>query len=150
MRGKKEYDDEMSADDFKLFDVDGKGYITPKDFEAALAKINKSCSPSYQKQIFDAADKNKDGKVDPDEFRAMMSREGSLTPAADIVGAFEKLTDEDGSLSVSALRDLMQNWGDKMSKEEVEFMIKDIEGKFLVTDGKVDFKKFAQLMASKS
>ena len=142
-------EEEMSADDFKLFDVDGKGYITPQDFGAALEKISKSCSPAYQKQIFDAADKNKDGKVDPEEFRVMMSREGTVTPAADIVSAFEKLTDDDGTLSISALRDLMQNWGDKMSKEEVEFMIKDIEGKFLVTDGKVDFKKFAQLMASK-
>eukprot|EP00940_MAST-03C_sp_MAST-3C-sp2_P002800 g2800.t1 len=140
----------MSADDFKLFDVDGKGYITPADFDAALKKINKSCSPAYQKQIFDAADKNKDGKVDPDEFRAMMNREGALTPAGDIISAFEKLADEDGTLSMSALKDLMSNWGDKMSDEEVDFMIKDVQGKFLVTDGKLDYKKFAQLMASKT
>lgn len=82
----------MSGDDFKLFDVDGKGYISPSDLDNALKKINKEVSATYRKEIFNAADKNGDGKVDPAEFRAMMTREGDVTPASDIVDAFDRLS----------------------------------------------------------
>lgn len=51
---------------------------------------------------------------------------------------------------MSALKDLMKNWGDKMSNEELDFLVKDVEGKFLVTDGKLDYKKFAELMSKRS
>ena len=49
----------------------------------------------------------------------------------------------------SDTKDLMKNWGDKMSDEEIDFMVKDAEGKFLVTDGKLDYKEFASLMCKK-
>eukprot|EP00938_MAST-03A_sp_MAST-3A-sp1_P001021 g1021.t1 len=137
------------ADDFALFDVDGKGHITPGDLDAALKKINKTVSPAYQKEIFDAADKNGDGKVDPSEFKAMMSREGDVTPVDEIVKAFQTLAGGEDKLDMNALRDLMKNWGDKMSDEEIDFMVKDAEGKFLVTDGKLDYKEFASLMCKK-
>ena len=67
----------------------------------------------------------------------------------EIVKAFQTLAGGDDKLDMNALRDLMKNWGDKMSDEEIDFMVKDAEGKFLVTDGKLDYKEFASLMCKK-
>ena len=136
--------------DFKLFDVEGKGYITQADLSAALKKINKQCSAEYRKNVFEAADTNGDGKVDEEEFTRMMRRDGGVAPVSSIVSAFDTLSGGTGTVDVDLLRDLMKNWGDKMTDEEIDFMIKDAEGKFMVNDGKLDYKAFAELMASKS
>ena len=71
-------------------------------------------------------------KVDPSEFKAMMSREGDVTPVDEIVKAFQTLAGGDDKLGHERIERFDENWGDKMSDEEIDFMVKDAEGKFLV------------------
>lgn len=58
---------------FKQFDRDGDGKITTNELEQALDKQGGKPSQDEIKQMISAADKNKDGTVDKEEFATMMN-----------------------------------------------------------------------------
>ena len=135
------------SEQFKLFDTAGTGAISPGQLKEALEKIHVQCSDAYQKDLFDAADLDKDGKVSPEEFEKFMKRDVEIEPEDVVVKAFDALSDGSGQIEIEVLKDLMKNWGDHMSDEEVNFMLKDAM-KF-TSDGKIDYKGFAALMVKK-
>jgi len=57
---------------FKVFDIDGNGVIDAKELKITMFNLGENLSDKDLKQMLKAADKNKDGKINYEEFIAMM------------------------------------------------------------------------------
>jgi len=58
---------------FKLYDPEGKGFITPAILKEMLLELDDSLSPDELNDIVDEVDKDGSGSIDFDEFMAMMT-----------------------------------------------------------------------------
>mmetsp|Transcript_72817 Transcript_72817/g.152052 ORF Transcript_72817/g.152052 Transcript_72817/m.152052 type:complete len:173 (-) Transcript_72817:258-776(-) len=67
-----EFDDdedvERIVETFKKWDKDGDGFISKEELERVLIILNPSFTKKELNMIFKEADKNKDGKIDYEEF----------------------------------------------------------------------------------
>ncbi|VDI01081.1 Hypothetical predicted protein, partial [Mytilus galloprovincialis] len=81
------------------------------------------------KNIIDEVDADGDGTVDFHEFLTMMSKQlSSRDTAGEIREAFKVFDkDGDGFISVEELREIMGNMGEKMTEEEVDEMIQEVD-----------------------
>lgn len=132
------------SDDFKLFDLDNKGKIEESDLRRAMATLHIEASDDYIKALMAEADANKDGAVDPEEFAKLIAREREIPLEGDLTAAFDLISDGSGSIDVESLKELMKNRGNKMTDEEVNFMMQDCLK--MTSGGKVDYKAFVQEM----
>ncbi|ORZ27883.1 calmodulin-like protein 5 [Lobosporangium transversale] len=57
---------------FKAFDLDGNGYISPQELKQVMAKQGDYLSKEEIKEMIDAADTNRDGQIDREEFARMV------------------------------------------------------------------------------
>jgi len=57
---------------FKSFDTDGDGHITTKELGDALKRLGITVSEAKLKSLIDEVDKNKNGKIEFDEFSEMV------------------------------------------------------------------------------
>eukprot|EP00941_MAST-03F_sp_MAST-3F-sp1_P002288 g2288.t1 len=137
----------MSAEDFALFDKAGKGEITEADLKIALETLHIDVSDQYLKNLMAEADQNKDGKVTPDEFKSLIGGEHRSLNADKLIAAFDLLTEGAGVVEIEQLKQFMMFRGNKLTEEEMDFMLKDCLDQ--TKDGKVDYKAFCQVMASK-
>ena len=77
------------------------------------------------------------GKIDFEEFVMMMAKQQCLGPEElqQAFGMFDK--DGDGFIDAAELRHLLTNLGERLSEEEVDEMIAEVD---IDGDGKVDYK----------
>jgi len=74
-RRKRDPDDEDDVQQaFRLFDQDKDGFISPAELRAVLASLGEKVSDSELADIIRDADKDKDGKLNFQEFVGMMNR----------------------------------------------------------------------------
>ena len=72
------YSDLRSA--FKVYDVNGDGFISPPELKQVMSSVNcVDLSDEKVAQLIDGADTNKDGKIDFEEFVAMLSSKEAAT-----------------------------------------------------------------------
>lgn len=60
---------------FKLMDLDKDGFITKTELRQMMSKFGEILTDEELNAMIDEADTNKDGKVDINEFRALMETE---------------------------------------------------------------------------
>ena len=60
---------------FKLMDLDKDGFITKTELRQMMGKFGEILTDEELNAMIDEADTNKDGKVDINEFRALMETE---------------------------------------------------------------------------
>ncbi|CAN6338042.1 unnamed protein product [Urochloa humidicola] len=72
--GGKEEEEEM-REAFSVFDEDGDGYISAGELQAVLARMGmpEAACMARVRDMIAAADRDSDGRVDFDEFKAMMA-----------------------------------------------------------------------------
>ena len=65
--------EEMIARTFKLYDRDGKGWITQRDLELVVQQIGKGedTTETELREMFDVLDKDRDGRVTEQDFREL-------------------------------------------------------------------------------
>ena len=63
-------EDELK-DAFRIFDRDSDGFITSQEIRSLLISLGLDSSPEVIRRMINEADKNRDGKIDYSEFRAL-------------------------------------------------------------------------------
>ena len=56
---------------FRVFDRDSDGFITPRELSSLLISLGLDSSAEVVRRMINEADKNRDGKIDFAEFRAL-------------------------------------------------------------------------------
>ncbi|KAL6649685.1 hypothetical protein ACP70R_013909 [Stipagrostis hirtigluma subsp. patula] len=71
----EEEEEEEMREAFRMLDEDGDGYISPAELQSVLARMGmpEAGSMARVRDMIDAADRDSDGRVDFDEFMAMMA-----------------------------------------------------------------------------
>jgi calmodulin len=59
-------------DAFFVFDKDGDGFISAQELKEVMTNLGENATDQYIKKLMDAADLNRDGKIDFQEFMNMM------------------------------------------------------------------------------
>jgi len=140
-------------DAFKLFDKDGDGTITVDEIYSVFTDLGfkKYTKDDVQKMV-KAVDADGNGTIDLDEFIALLrsKRNGKyakMTPEDELKEAFKIFDgDNNGTIDADELSKVMTALGEKLTKSDIEFMIKcvDIDG-----DKTIDFKEFQKMMQMK-
>uniref|UniRef100_A0A4X2KIZ1 EF-hand domain-containing protein n=2 Tax=Vombatus ursinus TaxID=29139 RepID=A0A4X2KIZ1_VOMUR len=133
---------------FSLFDKDGDGYITTKEVGTIMRALGQTPTEAELQEIMNEVDASGNGTIDFSEFLNVMARKMKDTDSnEDIQDAFRVFDkNRDGFISAGELRHVMTNFGEKLTDEEVEEMIKeaDIDG-----DGQVNYIQFVEMMTAK-
>ena len=125
---------EEFRDAFKLFDKDGDGVITVDEVYTVFKSLGfkKYTKQDVQKMV-EAIDVDGNGTIDLDEFIILLRQKKS--------GKYEKMTYEDelkqafavfdgdgsGEIDADELSQIMNALGEKLTKQDIEFMIKSID-----------------------
>ena len=132
---------------FDFFDKDGDG-ITIDELRDAMRNFGKNPNEEELQTMMEAADADGSGTIDFEEFVVMMTNKLEEQELEnELHEAFECFDrDGDGSISCKELRFIMTTLGEKLTDEEVEYMISVIDAD---GDGSVSYKEFADMMMAK-
>ncbi|GAB1610829.1 neo-calmodulin-like [Argonauta hians] len=64
--------DEKTREAFRVFDIDGNGYIDKRELQQVMKRLGENISDEDVKEMFREADLNNDGKIDFNEFRQLL------------------------------------------------------------------------------
>merc|ERR1719461_2046319 len=130
---------------FKEFDKDGDSFINKKELKNLLARWKVIVSDEEADDIMNEIDKNKDGKIDFNEFYDYM--EDQSNPRHDLRQTF-KLFDKDGDgyISKKELTDTLELLGKKMGKAQINAILQEADQD---GDGKISFDEFCRYFAKK-
>ncbi|OAF68769.1 hypothetical protein A3Q56_03463 [Intoshia linei] len=128
---------------FKMFDKDNDGSITMTELASVMVSIGQLLSKDELKTIINGLDKNGNGIIEFKEFALMMSKEKyfNIDDLKLVFNLFDK--DRDGTIDQNELRELLTTFDEKLSKQEVEDMIKEVD---LDNNGVIDFYEFVALL----
>jgi calmodulin len=110
-----------------------------------MKKLGSNPTDDDIQQMIKSVDDNGDGEIDFDEFLILMStKKKNEDPDKELMDAF-KVFDADGSGTISRkeLKKLMKQLGQKLSDQELDAMMEEVD-----TDksGEIDFEEFKAMM----
>ena len=124
-------------DIFSLFDKNGNGKIVANDIEVVMRSLNLNPSEGEPQAIIDEVDIDKNGEIDFDEFKAMMTnKKRKLSPDEELRIVFDVFDKNgDGFISFDELKQVMiQIEPDITDKELAEMMVEaDKDDNFLIS-----------------
>ena len=130
---------------FSLFDSDQDGVINKEDIKKSLTGLGYNPTDQEIEEMVTVLDSNKNGEIDFHEFFAMVSKKMSGgandEEIKDTLRVFDK--DCNGFISAAELRQALANLGQKLTEEEVDEMIKEVD---FDGDGQIDFAEFMSMM----
>ena len=133
---------------FSKFDRDGNGFISGAELRHVMTNLGKKLTDEEADDIIREADIDGDGKVNCEEFVAMMASKMKDADREEEIRVAFRVLDRDGNgfITAAVLRHVMTNLGEKLTDEEVDEMIReaDIDG-----DGKVNCEEFVTMMTKK-
>lgn len=71
-KSQKRTEEEEMRHAFRIFDMDGNGFIDAKELKVTMCNLGENLSDRDVKRMMKLADKNSDGKIDYEEFISMM------------------------------------------------------------------------------
>lgn len=132
---------------FSFFDKDGDGFVTAKEIGNMMRylKLTPSESDIYE-LVNDLVSKGNE-KLNEAEFLQVlaprMKRDLSQDGIREAFKIFNR--DNEGYISAAELRHCLTNYGEKLTNDEINDMIREAD---LSGDGRVDLEKFIELMSS--
>jgi actinin alpha len=119
-------------DAYNHFDKDRDGSLIKLEFKALLAALGEDLPDNEVDKIFAASDKDKDGKINFDEFVAFFSKAQSASSGYDeVMNAFAQLAEGKDVVTEGQLRSCMD-------KAEVDYLLTKMPQK----DGGYDYKAY--------
>merc|ERR1712087_1018687 len=136
---------------FRLFDKDDDGQISVKELQTVFEGLNYHFTESQLVTMLKSIDDNGDGKVDIDEFVAVMKGSAYSEPSntrtyvEELREAFEVFDkDGDGQITPQELAAIMRALGENLNEDDILTMIQEADAD---GDGNIDFEEFKKLMA---
>ncbi|XP_034323714.2 uncharacterized protein [Magallana gigas] len=147
--------DQLSAEikkDFKetfnLFDKDGDGTISTNELAMVMRSLGQNPSDAELEIMLKGVDEDGNGSIDFEEFVLMMAKKLEKTNTEDEIREAFKLFDKDnnGCITVTELRNILTETGQKIRPEEADELMKaiDTDG-----DGKIDYEEFCRMMSER-
>lgn len=133
---------------FDMFDRDKKGYIHTNMVSTILRTLGQTFEEKDLKELIAEIDQDGSGELEFDEFLALTARflieEDTEAMQEELREAF-RMYDKSGNgyINVSDLREILRALDDKLTEDELDEMIAEID-----TDGSgtVDFDEFMEMM----
>ncbi|XP_047329758.1 calmodulin-2/4-like [Impatiens glandulifera] len=130
---------------FTLIDRDCDGLITTVDLSEMFNSFNEHPTMEQIQDMINAADADGDGAISLEDFLILMSKK---TMANDIENEIREAfkvfdRDQDGFLSADDVKEVMMKYGERLTDEEAEQIIResDHDG-----DGLLNFDEFVRVM----
>ncbi|XP_023228541.1 troponin C-like [Centruroides vittatus] len=139
---------EMLKKAFDMFDRDKKGYIHCDMVGTILRSMGQTFNERELRELISEVDADGSGEIEFDEFLVLTARflleEDTAAMEQELREAF-RLYDKEGNgyINVSDLRQILRALDDKLTEDELDEMIAEID-----TDGSgtVDFEEFMEMM----
>ncbi|XP_055544043.1 calmodulin-beta-like [Wyeomyia smithii] len=129
-------------DAFALFDTDGDGIITPKELGAVMRSLGRAITDRELAKQLKKMKTDRQGRIHFEHFVAMMGRhnEEASHNEEELREAFQ-IFDRDGNglISVDELREALKMFGDELSEEELEQLMREAD---INCDGQIDYEEF--------
>ncbi|KAF8795770.1 Troponin C like protein [Argiope bruennichi] len=139
---------EMLKKAFDMFDKDKKGSINTNMVATILRTLGQTFVESELRELIQEIDVDGSGELEFDEFLALTSRflveEDAEAMQEELREAFRMYDKEgNGYINVADLREILRALDDKLTEDELDEMIAEID-----TDGSgtVDFDEFMEMM----
>ncbi|XP_049956907.1 troponin C, isoallergen Bla g 6.0101-like [Schistocerca serialis cubense] len=133
---------------FDAFDHDKKGYITTDIVRTILDMLGLKLDADTLQDIIEEVDVDGSGQLEFEEFVILASRflveEDAEAMQQELREAF-RLYDKEGNgyITTGVLREILRELDDKITEEELDMMIEEIDSD---GSGTVDFDEFMEVM----
>ncbi|CAM8916665.1 unnamed protein product [Rhodiola kirilowii] len=133
---------------FTLFDKDNDGRITAKELATVMRSLGQNPTELQLQDMINEVDADKNGTIDLHEFLNLMaSKMKDFDSGEQLKEAFKVFDkDQNGFISAAELRHVMANLGQKLSKEDVDEMIREADAD---GNGHIDYHEFVKVMLAK-
>jgi Ca2+-binding EF-hand superfamily protein len=121
--------------------------VTLKELKSVMKSLGLSPTNDELKEMISSVDHNGDNEIDFDEFLILMRSRGgkkARNPEQELIDAFKVFdTDNSGSIDKYELKSLMDSLGQKLSSEELNAMMEEVD-----TDGngEISYEEFKAMM----
>ena len=131
---------------FNLFDKNNNGVIDREEFPDLMRAMN--LDPTDDNEVNEwlkEVDRNRTGKVEFDEFLEIYAKYAKEEdPEKELLEAFKFFDkDDSGKISAEELRYVMLNFGEQLTEEEADEMIKEAD---INKDGEIDYAEFCKYL----
>ncbi|KAI7857375.1 calmodulin-like protein [Circinella umbellata] len=133
---------------FALFDKDGNGTIDTKELGAVMQSLNLHPTENELQEMINDVDSDGNGTIDFDEFLSMLVRkQKEVDTQAEIREAFAVFDrDGNGYITLPELRQVMTSFGERLTSQELDEMIRDAD---IDGDGMINYQEFSKMLMSK-
>ncbi|OQV17184.1 Troponin C [Hypsibius exemplaris] len=135
---------------FNMFDKEKQGFIHTRQIGSLLRTMGQAFEDKDLRELIAEVDTDGSGEIEFDEFLVLVSRfvvEGDKAKMEQELRDAFRLYDKQGNgyINVSDLREILRALEDKITEEELDEMIAEID-----TDGSgtVDFDEFMEMMTA--
>tara|TARA_B110001452_G_scaffold246000_1_gene231027 strand:+ start:94 stop:675 length:582 start_codon:yes stop_codon:yes gene_type:complete len=133
---------------FSLFDKDGDGTITTKELGTVMRSLGQNPTEAELQDMINEVDADGNGTIDFPEFLTLMARKRKDTDSEEELQKAFKDFDKDGNgvISHAELWHIMTNLGEKLTKEEIDEMIREADSD---GDRQLNYEEFVKMMMAK-
>jgi len=133
---------------FALFDKKNLGWISTKELGQVMRSLRMNPTEQDLQDMIHEVDQDNNGQLSFDEFLLMMAKKSKDTDmmerAIDAFRVFDK--QNKGFLGVNDIRNILLNLGEKISANEVEELLADLEE--VNAENELDYKSFIKNLFS--
>lgn len=132
---------------FDVFDYDHAGVISSKKMGEVMRSLGQNPTEAEIYDLVDEIDIDGNGEIDFLEFLQMMATKYPATNSdEDLIEAFKIFDSNDnGVITSNELRRIMQNLGERLTDEEIEDIMREVDTD---RDGVISFEEFKNAMRS--